>query len=285
MAQPSKEIKPMSLKPNTLLDRLIRAASNSGALSRLGYDKRFLPKVSYSDDVFLVSFPKSGNTWVRFLLGNILTGNQCHFGNVDKIVPEVFRNRDECDSLPRPRIMKSHLPYTAQMNRVIYVVRDGRDVAVSYYFHLLKKKKLKKSVSFDKYLSSFNRGLLNPRFGSWSGHVLSWLDHWSADSLLITYENLKNDTDGEFAKILDFIGLKKTYGEISAAIAASDFNKMKALEQEQSHLYHDFVGTDVSIPFMRAGRTEGWRAFFSEQAEKEFILCQGEALRRLNYIS
>jgi hypothetical protein len=275
----------MSTKPDALLNRVVRAAAASRPLSALGYKRPFLPKRIYSDDVFLVSFPKSGNTWVRFLLGNILTGNQCHWGNVDQIVPEVVRNREECERLARPRVMKSHLPYTAQMPRVIYVVRDGRDVAVSYYFHLLKKKKLQKNVSFDEYLDRFNRGLYNPQFGTWGSHVLSWLDHWSADYLLVAYEDLKRDPDGELAKITRYVGLDKTQAEISAAVVASDFKKMKALEQEQSNLYHDFAGTDASIPFMRTGRSGGWKEYFSGKAEREFELRQGEALRRLNYVS
>jgi hypothetical protein len=273
----------MSHKLNALRSMAIRLAVESGALSKLGYDRAYLPRVIYPDDVFLVSFPKSGNTWVRFLVGNALTGNQCHFGNIDAIVPPIYRNRNECEKLARPRIMKSHLPHTNKMRRVIYIVRDGRDVAVSYYFHLLKKRKFQKDVSFDEYLGRFNQGLYNPRFGTWSSHVLSWLDHWSADYLLVAYEDLKKDPDGELAKIMRYVGLDKTPAEISAAVAASDFKKMKALEQEQSNVYHDFAGTDASIPFMRIGRSGGWKEYFSEEAEKEFELRQGEALRRLNY--
>jgi hypothetical protein len=274
----------MSYKPSALVSRAIHLAVQSGALSKLGYDRPYLPRVIYPDDIFLVSFPKSGNTWVRFLLGNVLTSNQCDFRNLHAIVPDIFRNRDDCDSLARPRLMKSHLPYTSKMRRVIYLVRDGRDVAVSYYFHLLKKRKLQKEVSFDEYLGRFNQGLYNPQFGTWSSHVLSWLDHWSADYLLVAYEDLKKDPDGELANIMRYVGLDKTQAEISAAVAASDFKRMKALEEQQSNVYHDFAGTDASIPFMRTGRSGGWKEYFSEQAEKEFELRHGEALRRLNYV-
>jgi hypothetical protein len=275
----------MPYKPSALVSRAIHLAAVSGALSKLGYDRPYLPRVIYPDDIFLVSFPKSGNTWVRFLLGNILTGNQCDFRNLHAIVPDIFRNRDDCDGLARPRLMKSHLPYRSQMRRVIYLVRDGRDVAVSYYFHLLKKKKLGRNVSFDEYLAAFNRGWPDPMLGSWSSHVLSWLDHWAADYILVAYENLKNDTQAELSRMLDFIGLQRRYEDIVAAIAASDFERMKVMEQQQSDAYHDFAGTDLSIPFMRTGRSGGWREYFSEDAEREFERWQGDALRRLHYLS
>jgi len=78
--------------------------------------------------------------------------------------------------------------------------------------------------------------------------------------------------------------LQKNEDEISSAITASDFKRMQTLEQEQSAVYHDFVNTDSSISFMRAGKVGGWKEYFTKENEEEFLLRQGEALRLFNYV-
>jgi hypothetical protein len=62
------------------------------------------------DDVFLVSFPKSGNTWARFLVANLLYPEcPANFANIYKLVPDPEGTpKKHFDRMPRPRIIKSH---------------------------------------------------------------------------------------------------------------------------------------------------------------------------------
>lgn len=197
------------MRPKSILsfNYFLRSAVNSRLFSKFGLSSRFLPNNVYPDDVFIVSFPKSGNTWLRFLIGNILTNGQC----------------------------------------------------------------------------DFNKGRTNERLGAWNTHVLSWLNHSPDDYILVRYEDLKKDTNSEFKKILDFIDLDKNQNEITSAILASDFEKMKSLEQAQSNLYPGFKNTNSAIPFMRTGKSGGWKEYFSAQEEKDFFRYHGEAMQRLNY--
>ena len=96
----------------------------------------------YDDDTFLVSYPKSGNTWVRFLLANLLYPNEAvGFANINRLLPAPgVSPRRFLKSLPRPRILKSHEPFDVRFRKVIYLVRDPRDVAVSEYHFDLKKR-------------------------------------------------------------------------------------------------------------------------------------------------
>src|SRR5664279_2390146 len=84
----------------------------------------------FHDDAFIVSFPKSGNTWTRFLIANLLHPEEpANFGNIDRLVPESESlTRNELGRVPRPRIMKSHEYFDARFRKVIYIVRDPRDV-------------------------------------------------------------------------------------------------------------------------------------------------------------
>ena len=106
----------------------------------------------FFDDIFLVSYPKSGNTWVRFLLANLLKeGDELiDFKSAIKYVPEIGIHNDELVNLKRPRIIKSHELYNAKYPKVVYIVRDPRDVYVSYFHYL--KKKLPIGLTFSAFL-------------------------------------------------------------------------------------------------------------------------------------
>src|SRR5437868_10954354 len=89
----------------------------------------------FPDDVFIVSFPRSGNTWTRFLVGNLISQNEpISFVNVESRIPDIYlHSQESLCRMSRPRVLKSHEPFDPRYKKVIYVVRDPRDVAVSRY--------------------------------------------------------------------------------------------------------------------------------------------------------
>src|SRR5437016_6350421 len=88
----------------------------------------------FPDDIFLVSYPRSGNTWTRFLIGNLIYPDQpVTFANIESRIPEIYFNPDRVmRRLPCPRILKSHECFQPLYRHVIYIVRDPRDVAISF---------------------------------------------------------------------------------------------------------------------------------------------------------
>src|ERR1700685_1517671 len=89
----------------------------------------------YPDDTFLVSFPRSGNTWIRFLIANLLNpGIEVSFTNIERLIPDTAsKSSRTMKREARPRIIKSHEYFDVRYPKVIYIVRDPRDVALSYY--------------------------------------------------------------------------------------------------------------------------------------------------------
>ncbi len=86
----------------------------------------------YPDDTFIVSYPRSGNTWARFLVANPVYAEQpVTFANIERLIPdcEAMASR-YVKRVPRPRIIKSHEYFDPRYKRVIYIVRDPRDVAL-----------------------------------------------------------------------------------------------------------------------------------------------------------
>src|SRR6266511_1501639 len=86
----------------------LRAASGTAArvTGRVPAQRSF---TSFSDDIMLVSYPRSGNTWLRFLIGNLISREPVRFANIERIIPDIYHHSDrELRKLPRPRFLKSH---------------------------------------------------------------------------------------------------------------------------------------------------------------------------------
>jgi len=134
---------------------------------------------TFADDTFLVSFPRSGNTWTRFLIGNLVRPHESiTFLNIEKVIPDTsaLSNR-YLERIPRPRIIKSHQFFDARYKKVIYIVRDPRDVVLSYYNFQRKYGEIDDQYPLEQYIPRFLAGDLPGLigWGSWGEHVLSWL--------------------------------------------------------------------------------------------------------------
>jgi len=229
-------------------------------------------------DVFLVSYPRSGNTWVRFLIANLLKpeGIEIDFHNVQEYVPEINRNNDIIESLPSPRVIKSHALYKSAFPKVIYLVRDGRDVYVSYFYYRLKQ--LEEGTSFSEYIRR------KDHFPSlWNEHVESWLtwDHAQPNLLLVRYEDLLSKPEVELRKIANFIGIQRSDEVISNAVEVSRFDKMREIDQTKGRKYN-LTGTK---DFVRKGKAGTWQEEFSREDIEFFKENAGDLLIRLGYES
>src|SRR5215468_2315878 len=123
----------MSKQPDKV-QRALRAFAQAGRVLT-GRQMAGRGVTVFPDDVFLVSYPRSGNTWARFLVSNLVhPGEPTTFANVESRIPEIYFNPDHVmRRLPRPRVLKSHECFQPHYPRVIYIARDPRDVAVSSY--------------------------------------------------------------------------------------------------------------------------------------------------------
>lgn len=239
----------------------------------VGRNQPFIPEELRRDDVFVVSYPKSGNTWVRFLLANALyPGADVDFHTIHGLVPEVGKEDMRRATLPPPRILKSHAPYRAAYPRVIYILRDGRDVYTSYYHY--RKPNLPDGTTFEDFL----RGDHWPT--RWAAHVQGWVDAASArdDILVVRFEDLKDDSARELRRMLDFIG--ETYisaNRIQEAVEESSFHNMRRLEEKRGRKY----GPDTR--FVRKGKAGSHQELFTQKAREIIWQEEGRMLRNLGY--
>src|SRR6202453_3678045 len=217
-----------------MIDYFIAGIRKGLRLHRPGRSLLILP-----DDIFLVSFPKSGNTWSRFLLANLLHPEQpATFANIHRLIPDpTGTTKKDFDRMPRPRIIKSHECFDPRYPRVIYIVRDPRDVAVSQYHYHRKCKRIDDDYPMAKFVARFLAGETCPH-GSWGENVATWLVTRSHDPrfLLLRYEDMLSDSPRELSRIASFLNLAVTPQRISQAIERSSAKEMRQMEKSQRDL-------------------------------------------------
>ena len=217
-------------------------------------------------DYFLVSYPRSGNTWLRFMLTRLHPGvpDVAEERDIHKVIPNLDQDPD-ARTIPSPRVIKTHGMFDPDMKRVIYVVRDGRDSMLSYYQFSRHE--------FD-YQGSFMEFLREPQFClHWDRHVTSWLDRQQEiDLLLIRYEEMVENSRSQLQRVLDFLDWKPDPAAIDEAVAESLLGRMQAREQQGKFLAR--VGK---------GQPGAWRNDFGEPELAFFMQTAGPVLRRLGY--
>jgi hypothetical protein len=231
-------------------------------------------------DIFFGSYPRSGSTWTRFVLYEILTGREASFEAVNSTLTGVQRFAHGIPLLPEGgRLLGSHEQYRGKYRRALYLVRDGRDVLLSEYAYLTSLGLYYKD--FDQFVAGFvgSRGRVNG-FGPWQRHVNSWLNSPIAGTssfLLMQYEALRRNPEASFQRICDFLGIKVSPDRIQRALTGNSISRMREKERRAPQLPS---GKDT---FVRSGSVQGWRGKLSQSHLEVFEKYAGDVLTRLGY--
>lgn len=189
--------------------------------------------------IWLASYPKSGNTWLRFLLANILLGRAPGSSlELARLIPDVHRPDLPADPAEH-QFIKTHFmrspehPRLGETLRVIHIVRHPRDVLLSA-LNYRRMEGVIDHMTDAQYAQSFiafaGDGLwARLGYGSWLEHTASWLDP-GVPVLRIQYERLKGEPAPELRRVLEFTGLLADDADIARAIKQSSFENLRALE-------------------------------------------------------
>jgi estrone sulfotransferase len=253
------------------------------AMQRPLRQRAFYPHVRATDS-FLVTYPKSGTTWVGFLLANLLKRDPGAVLNLHTSldhVPDVneayygFGTLRRWEHLPDPRVFMCHAVRDQALPRVVYVVRDPRDVMVSYWHH-----KRLTTPGFDQSMADFVRAADHWPC-SWDEHVAGWLFPPKHTRLLVVkYEALQTDARAVLHQVLQFLELPRTPAEIERAVEASRFDRMRSAEER-----FGVIGAagDKAERFVRRGQVGGWRDELDEATERALEQRYGAVMRQLGY--
>ncbi len=240
------------------------------------------------DDTFIVSYPRSGNTWTRFLVANLLHPQEAAtFANIERLVPDAEAQSSRYMlRIPSPRTIKSHSYFDPRYPRVIYIVRDPRDVALSYYDFSRKYGHIEDSYPLERYIGDFVTGRLSSAdWGTWGENVASWAFARGARPgfLLLRYEDMKALPDRELTRIAKFLGIPASPNQLQTILDRSSADRMREMERTQGK---DWVSTKdkrSDIPFIRTASVGGWKNQLRPESVAEIESAWGNIMVHLGY--
>ncbi len=260
----------------TLAKTQLRASGLAGAAGgvRQRMQERELVAQSRGASALLISYPKSGRTWLRYLISRYL--NDVYALGETVTLTSMFRITPNWDLDPQrglsafgfadkpgvPLVASTHRSWRRSFERtglpVLVMVRDPRDVMVSAYFHHTKHK-----GRLETDIASFLR---RPDYGV--ADLVQYLNGVAGGvagrrCLIVAYEQLSAEPVTTATAVIDFIGAKLHPALIADAVAASRFAAMREAEQATGIPGHDYDRADPDSLRMRKGVAGGWRGHLS----------------------
>ncbi|GAB4188062.1 MAG: sulfotransferase domain-containing protein [Thalassobaculales bacterium] len=270
--------------------------------------------------LWLASYPKSGNTWLRAFLHNLLL-NPAEGQELDKLGvltygdsqaewyrlfdprPPSEMTLEEAAAL-RPRVQahlaslrpdvvfvkthnmvgedRGHRTINLDVSRgAIYVVRNPLDVAISYADHF--------GQSLDEAIANMGRKgafTLNTDrnvfevHGTWSQHVESWTAHQHPGLLVLRYEDMLEKTFRSFGSVMKFLGIDLPKQRLERAIRLSSFRQLQEMEKAKGFRER----SPHSKLFFRSGRAGQWKSVLSPEQVARIVADHREQMSRFGYV-
>lgn len=229
-----------------------------------------------SEDVFIVGFPKSGNTWMQNLIAGVFFGcspDQTPDTVVQHLVPDVHERTHYLRFGDRAFFKSHHLP-REQYKTVIYLVRDGRDAMVSYFQFV---RALLGERSFHDFIAATD---IFP--GRWEDHVEQWCNNpFGSRLLMVRYEDLITDCVQELVRICEFLGYPKPLQRLTTVAEQASFGRMQQREKESGWENKSWPADKL---FIRRGVVGSYKDEMPVEILKEFMTPKTSLyLRRLGY--
>lgn len=228
----------------------------------------------YDTDIFIVSYPRSGNTWLRYLIANLIhPDKKIDFDLVNNTVIDFYQKEEMLLKYTPGRFIKSHEAYTETYPKVVYVYRDGRDVAGSYF--RFYQDNFQYRQSFAVFIEEMLRGRL--AFGSWQDHIESWLFREKTRPFFpIQYEDLLINTESVVKRLCDFLHIDVSQSILKRAIAGSS-------TRSQSTMYAKFQKLgDREFPEIVNTQFK-WIDNFNKDLQDYFFSKAGTVMDKLGY--
>ncbi|XP_069056745.1 sulfotransferase 2B1-like [Pleurodeles waltl] len=245
------------------------------------------------DDIFIVTYPKSGTVWMMEIISLIRKNGDpswCKTVPVWDRAPWLYSTAGLklLQTYKPPRLLTSHVtvdifPKSAfnSKAKIIYVYRNPKDVLVSLYCYARIVSFFKTPESFDQFLNLFLNG--NVPFGSWFDHVKGWMGIKDKSNILfITYEELLKDLRGSVQKISTFVGKELDEKAIDAIVENASFKSMKENKMANFTLVPADLIDQKDGSFIRKGISGDWRNHFTDQQKEHFDKVYKEKMKDLS---
>jgi len=271
--------------------------------------------------VWLASYPKSGNTWLRLFLANYLAGAKAPVpinkvenyatGDSDATLYRAahgpaFNPLDDKASLQgrdaafrllssngadvnlvkthnkNKRIGQLRLIQPAITRRAIYIIRNPLDVAVSYADHYgLTPEQVADEISNEATCILPSTTQVRQFNGAWSEHVKSWTQTAKFPLTVLRYEDMLKDPAAAFAKVMRDLGAPVDQARLDAAVTASSFDE--ARKQEDAGGFRE--KSPASTRFFRSGKTGEGEKVLSPETIDRIIADHRPVMKKFGYLT
>ena len=269
--------------------------------------------------IWVASFPKSGNTWMRALLANYILKREDPFPindlgsfSLSDIRPRFFHEASGkpveqlsqnhtlelrlksqqliSESKPHDHFVKTHSRFGSFKDHplinstvskgAIYLVRNPLDIVISFASHL--------GTSIDEAIDLMDDPLYSTKsndsnvltiLGGWSGHVDSWLTNKSIPRILVRYEDLEANPNKEFSKILNTLGINIDQTLLKKSVEFSSFSELS--EQESKSGFRE--RPPHAEQFFRKGTSGQWNLILEDRQIRKIVNSHGLVMKRLGY--
>jgi len=252
----------------------------------LGLDRANRNFEVYPDDTFVVSYPRSGSTWTRFLVANLVWPDETvSFATLDRLIPATAAVSSRAlNRVPRPRIIKCHNYFDHRYQNVIYIVRDPRDVVLSEYRYVLKGRGIPDGYPMERFVERFIKGEVN-EYSSWKESVGTWLAARGESDrfLLLRYEDMVEQTERELGKVAKFLNIEAGPGRLARAVERSSADHMRALEKREGDRWVVTSGKRKDIPFVGKAKAGVWQSSLPKNCVAQIENAWGPLMAHLGY--
>jgi len=277
--------------------------------------------------IWVVSYPKSGNTLVRAILTSLIYSEDGNFNfNLLKKIDQYPQNhhfealtnkfddinelskfwtisQDKLNLDKKIKFLKTHhlrcgignYTFTNSKNTIgtIYIVRDPRDVIISFAQHHSISIEKAEYTMFDSTAYEFPEREKNPDLalrtllGSWSDHYNSWTKN-NKNLLFIKYENLIKNKKSELSRIIKFVNnyikIPTSETKINNCINSTTFESMKKYEEKGLFEENSFDKNDKKIKFFNYGKEGNWKSVLSKELVLKIEKKFQKEMKELEYI-
>jgi hypothetical protein len=247
-------------------------------------------------DIVVIAHTKSGATWLRALLSHLLhlkygvpADELLRFDNFSRLHPDIPTLQIFRDTVfPGGSHGAWDVPI-APHQKAVFLVRDPRDVAVSFYFHVRNRASAHelhhKAIPDSARSLSIGEFAADPRYGV--RRVIDFYNRWREEapalksSLFLRYEDLHRDPTGQMRRLLDYLSLDFDEEQIARAVDFASFGSLQQLERDGFFRSGRLGAADPSNPDsfkVRRGEIGGYRSHFSAEEVAAFDRMVGTLL-------
>lgn len=235
---------------------------------------------SMPEDIFIVGYPKSGNTWFQNIVTGLVYGVDPEYACdsiVQDLVPDVHSKR-YYKRYASPMFFKSHALPNHKYRRVVYLLRDGRDAMVSYW-------RMKQALSSNPidFMNLIKGEKLFP--SKWHTHVESWMENpFKSELMIIKYEDLKENTVYELQKFCEFIGIDRDEKMLKLISEKTAFEKMSMKEKKLGWHHPLLQNLKPGTSFVRKGKIGSYKDEMPTDILETFMADAAYTLKKYGYI-